>query len=639
MTGVREMCDVCDSTLFNHHWACARCGFVVCVDCYRSRREGRSGRTWGDSEKDRDSFSWLLCTTRQQHEVERLMLVQIIAGNALEELAEALRKETGGDAAAVAKVNGEVNGQPDKVKVKIKEEEDEKREDQKSRVNGDAPETKSVTMSEIIDKAVEESMEDKKEGKEVATDKEKSGQEVKKELKHFARKTGDSLAWRHSAALGSSFSHEDTKLLHSKVSHAWLDGGRVLQLSEGGGGEEDAAAALELFREAWLRGRPVLVQGAARNNDNKLWRPEFFASNFGDINADFVNVADGSKITNEPLRIFWDGFADESRRKRVGASGDGGDDGDGDKKQSPPKLREENGGGGGDCCEGSENKEAAAKSESEPKDEQGQSKKKDASVALKICDWPPGGDEFGEVLPDHARDLAANLPLPRYTSRRSPLNMAACLPDVFVRSDLGPRPCFVQGLGAAAADGDRCSVNLHSEVSDVVSVLLHCSSSVSGESAVALLEEALSSKLDDVTRSKIALEGRPVGCAWQVFHPMDADKIRDYLNGRSAGGKSDPDFDPIHEADQFLDREAIRVLREDHGVAPFNVVQFLGEAVVVPAGAPRQVREKLGFGVLVTYSNINLFLPTLTHRFGTLTAASPCPWTSGPPRASRTATS
>lgn len=35
--GVREMCDVCDSTLFNHHWACGKCGFVVCVECYKSK--------------------------------------------------------------------------------------------------------------------------------------------------------------------------------------------------------------------------------------------------------------------------------------------------------------------------------------------------------------------------------------------------------------------------------------------------------------------------------------------------------------------------------------------------------------------------------------------------------------------------
>ena len=33
--GVREMCDTCDSTLFNLHWACQRCGFVVCIECYR----------------------------------------------------------------------------------------------------------------------------------------------------------------------------------------------------------------------------------------------------------------------------------------------------------------------------------------------------------------------------------------------------------------------------------------------------------------------------------------------------------------------------------------------------------------------------------------------------------------------------
>lgn len=44
--GVREMCDVCDTTIFNLHWVCSKCGFGVCVDCYRMRKksshEGRS---------------------------------------------------------------------------------------------------------------------------------------------------------------------------------------------------------------------------------------------------------------------------------------------------------------------------------------------------------------------------------------------------------------------------------------------------------------------------------------------------------------------------------------------------------------------------------------------------------------------
>lgn len=35
VVGVREMCDVCDTTLFNYHWVCEKCGFVVCIDCYK----------------------------------------------------------------------------------------------------------------------------------------------------------------------------------------------------------------------------------------------------------------------------------------------------------------------------------------------------------------------------------------------------------------------------------------------------------------------------------------------------------------------------------------------------------------------------------------------------------------------------
>ena len=32
--GVRELCDVCYTTLFNIHFVCPNCGFAVCLDCY-----------------------------------------------------------------------------------------------------------------------------------------------------------------------------------------------------------------------------------------------------------------------------------------------------------------------------------------------------------------------------------------------------------------------------------------------------------------------------------------------------------------------------------------------------------------------------------------------------------------------------
>lgn len=38
--GIREMCDVCATTLFNYHWICADCGFVACLDCFKARKEG-----------------------------------------------------------------------------------------------------------------------------------------------------------------------------------------------------------------------------------------------------------------------------------------------------------------------------------------------------------------------------------------------------------------------------------------------------------------------------------------------------------------------------------------------------------------------------------------------------------------------
>lgn len=38
---------------------------------------------WGEPGRDRDEKSWLLCTNRQGHEQEKLMLTQIIAGDSL----------------------------------------------------------------------------------------------------------------------------------------------------------------------------------------------------------------------------------------------------------------------------------------------------------------------------------------------------------------------------------------------------------------------------------------------------------------------------------------------------------------------------------------------------------------------------
>ena len=62
--------------------------------------------------------------------------------------------------------------------------------------------------------------------------------------------------------------------------------------------------------------------------------------------------------------------------------------------------------------------------------------------------------------------------------------------------------------------------------------------------------------------------------------------------------KLDPSHDPLHNPGSsngtnsravYLDAERRRALREDYGVEPFTVHQFVGEALFIPAGSPRQV--------------------------------------------------
>ena len=78
--GVREMCDVCDTTLFNIHWVCRKCGFVVCIDCYRMRT--RRGGGCNDNKCPtcvEGGQRWLTCSANKQpHEPEKLMITQII---------------------------------------------------------------------------------------------------------------------------------------------------------------------------------------------------------------------------------------------------------------------------------------------------------------------------------------------------------------------------------------------------------------------------------------------------------------------------------------------------------------------------------------------------------------------------------
>ena len=252
--GVREMCDVCDTTLFSFHWACGRCGFVVCVDCYHDRKSEKV-RSWpnggGDDSDDKDlsdkeqqqqdGYSWQLCTNKSSHDLEKLMLTQIITGDLLEKLNSKLKKVY---PAAEASGNDTV-GQKD----------------------GRGSNSLRELMGDVKD-FIEDRVQD--------------------EQQHYIRKWGEIK--------------EDRVFFRPND----LDNHRVLRMDNG----EDT----EAFRQAWGQGQPVLVTEMTRKMNVKLWSPSALVNEFGDQKVEFVDAVSGDSLGHHSLQTFFQGFSVASRR-------------------------------------------------------------------------------------------------------------------------------------------------------------------------------------------------------------------------------------------------------------------------------------------------------------------------------------
>ena len=266
--GVSESCDVCDATLFNLHWACPRCGFVVCLHCYTGRKNEKTrendlvngdvssnsktdpssgnGNSSSVTKDDKDKFDWLLCTNRSQHDLDKLMLTQIVTGEALEELTEKLNAcgVKFKIANSVLKAgNSKVNGVGGNT-TNGKDSTNNKGASLRDLIGSE----QKVKMSDIIDACVEDSMEEQ--------------QDLK--LKYFVRETDldedKTYKWRHGfAPKRRSYSLVETKNQYHNVPHSWLANGHVLKIEE-----TESSLAVDLFQEIWSRGQPVVVANTTK---------------------------------------------------------------------------------------------------------------------------------------------------------------------------------------------------------------------------------------------------------------------------------------------------------------------------------------------------------------------------------------
>uniref|UniRef100_F6UNC1 Lysine-specific demethylase n=2 Tax=Ornithorhynchus anatinus TaxID=9258 RepID=F6UNC1_ORNAN len=678
--GVREMCDVCETTLFNIHWVCRKCGFGVCLDCYRLRKSRPRSET--EEIGDEEVFSWLKCAKGQPHEPENLMPTQIIPGTALYNIGDMVHAARGkwgikancpcinrqnksvlrpavtngmaqlpstnpatsssgneapfsggGGGAAAAAATGGTGTAPPEADLLPKPDAPDARAEEALKTEaaatsgGDAkaarplsaetPPPPSSALHWLADLATQKAKEETKEagslrsvlskeshspfgldsfspsakvspltpklfnslllGPAASANKAEgsslrdllhsgpgklpqapldtgipfppvfsassAGVKSKASLPNFLdhiiasvvenKKTSDA-AKRASSLTDTQREVKEMvmglNVLDPHTSHSWLCDGRLLCLHDPSNKNN-----WKIFRECWKQGQPVLVSGVHKKLKSELWKPEAFSLEFGDQDVDLVNCRNCAIISDVKVRDFWDGFEIISKR-----------------------LRSEDG----------------------------------QPMVLKLKDWPPGED-FRDMMPTRFEDLMENLPLPEYTKRDGRLNLASRLPSYFVRPDLGPKMYNAYGL-ITAEDRRVGTTNLHLDVSDAVNVMVYVGIPI-GEGAhdEEVLKTIDEGDADEVTKQRIHEGKEKPGALWHIYAAKDAEKIRELLRkvGEEQGQENPPDHDPIHDQSWYLDQTLRKRLYEDHGVQGWAIVQFLGDAVFIPAGAPHQVHN------------------------------------------------
>ncbi|XP_070212485.1 probable JmjC domain-containing histone demethylation protein 2C isoform X2 [Littorina saxatilis] len=604
VTGVREMCDVCDTTLFNMHWVCHKCGFVVCLDCYKAKIKASDG-------DDEDDCKWLTCSSnRQAHDARKLMLTQIIPSDALWELGRLIHdirrkwsipakcpcgqnsvesKPAGKNGMNQQLVKKMVNGVGEEGSNKkskkaaaaaaaAQQAEEEKAEGEEFNQDklallanvalggGDKPSKRSKL--EKLAAAEEEVGEDgdKKSScstlRELLTKTAGKGK-VPNEKKSKPKTSGNTLddiiqsvvekscrdmdqpnqtfKFLHYIPRLGQWNRElpiiahnltETSVLYPDVPHSWLCDGRLLRLHD-----PRHKGNLKIFQEQWKRGQPALVSCINKLTTRELWNPETFKKEFGQQENDLVNCRNGNVIMGNPMSDFWQGFESIDNR-----------------------LLDED----------------------------------DDPMLLKLKDWPPG-DDFSELMPSRFNDLMQALPLPEYTRRNGKLNLASRLPDFLVRPDLGPKMYNAYGSAKFPKEG---TTNLHLDISDAVNVLVYVGVPSDGPNGSKEHEEAALKAIDaagcdSITKRRVREVHEVPGALWQIYDAHDADKIRDFLNkvAKERGEKIEADHDSIHDQSWYLDEELRDRLLKEYGVHGYTIVQCLGDAIFIPAGAPHQVRN------------------------------------------------
>ncbi|EPY82074.1 lysine-specific demethylase 3A [Camelus ferus] len=265
--GVREMCDVCDTTIFNLHWVCPRCGFGVCMDCYRMKRKNcQQGLGARVHEEQSLQTSYL-----QQNPS---VLEPPAAGG------EAASKPVGSVRPACPASTSPLNWLADLTSGNVNKENKGVCSRQRRR--------ELLLMLELW---------------------------TENGLKNTPKILDDIFASLVQNKTCSDLSKRPQGLtikpsiLGFDTPHYWLCDNRLLCLQD-----PNNKSNWNVFRECWKQGQPVMVSGVHHKLNTELWKPESFRKEFGNQEVDLVNCRTNEIITGATVGDFWDGFEDVPNR-------------------------------------------------------------------------------------------------------------------------------------------------------------------------------------------------------------------------------------------------------------------------------------------------------------------------------------
>lgn len=260
--GVRELCDTCDTTIFNLHWVCRHCGFTICPSCFQLACSSHDGSEAVSSCQT----PWPACSINQQlHSPYQLLISQIIPGNVLADVLCGVFQicQTNNipisNTTAISQLLLLLNRQQ-VTSPKIQE-----------------PILQSLGLEVPLIKTIGESS------------------------------SSSLLELPHSCSNGT----DEELLLPPPVEapHLWLCDGDILCLLD-----PTHVANVAAFQWSWRHRRPVLVADVNKHIDSNLWTPQAFKRDFGEELADLIDCRTGLIMPQVPCKAFWNGFEDIQAR-------------------------------------------------------------------------------------------------------------------------------------------------------------------------------------------------------------------------------------------------------------------------------------------------------------------------------------